>query len=132
MRHRCGALKNLRVLEISKTLDFIGADFRDLLLAKKLSALFALVNASVMFACVTLSLLANKTEATAAVKNRSLKNDFLSSPRPKWVGAQTALLIPIKKPPVKGGFFYWCRQRDLNSRPTDYKSVALPTELCRR
>ena len=28
-------------------------------------------------------------------------------------------------------WFYWCRQRDLNSRPTDYKSVALPTELCR-
>ena len=27
--------------------------------------------------------------------------------------------------------FLWCRQRDSNSRPTDYKSVALPTELCR-
>ena len=26
----------------------------------------------------------------------------------------------------------WCRLRDLNSRPTDYKSVALPTELKRR
>ena len=25
----------------------------------------------------------------------------------------------------------WCRQRDLNSRPDDYKSTALPTELCR-
>ena len=25
----------------------------------------------------------------------------------------------------------WCRLRDLNSRPTDYKSVALPTELKR-
>ncbi len=24
---------------------------------------------------------------------------------------------------------YWCPRRDLNSRPTDYKSVALPTEL---
>ena len=23
----------------------------------------------------------------------------------------------------------WCRQRDLNSRPSDYKSDALPTEL---
>ena len=23
----------------------------------------------------------------------------------------------------------WCPQRDLNSRPTDYKSVALPAEL---
>ena len=26
----------------------------------------------------------------------------------------------------------WCRLRDLNSRPTDYKSVALPTELKRQ
>ena len=26
----------------------------------------------------------------------------------------------------------WCRMRDLNSRPTDYKSVALPTELKRQ
>ena len=26
----------------------------------------------------------------------------------------------------------WCRQRESNSRPTDYKSVALPAELCRR
>ena len=25
----------------------------------------------------------------------------------------------------------WSRQQDLNPRPTDYKSVALPTELCR-
>ncbi len=25
----------------------------------------------------------------------------------------------------------WSRQSDLNQRPTDYKSVALPTELCR-
>ena len=25
----------------------------------------------------------------------------------------------------------WCRQRDLNSRPSDYKSDALPTELYR-
>ncbi len=25
----------------------------------------------------------------------------------------------------------WSRQRDSNPRPTDYKSVALPTELCR-
>ncbi len=25
----------------------------------------------------------------------------------------------------------WCRMTDLNRRPTDYKSVALPTELIR-
>ena len=29
------------------------------------------------------------------------------------------------------GLFLWCRQRDSNSRPDDYKSTALPTELCR-
>ncbi len=27
---------------------------------------------------------------------------------------------------------YWCRQRDLNPQPPDYKSGALPIELCRR
>ena len=27
--------------------------------------------------------------------------------------------------------FWWCRQQESNPRPTDYKSVALPTELCR-
>ena len=27
--------------------------------------------------------------------------------------------------------FYWCRLQELNPRPTDYKSVALPTELNR-
>ncbi len=27
--------------------------------------------------------------------------------------------------------FFWCRQKESNPRPTDYKSVALPTELCR-
>ena len=26
----------------------------------------------------------------------------------------------------------WCRHQESNSGPTDYKSVALPTELCRR
>ena len=26
----------------------------------------------------------------------------------------------------------WCRKKDLNPQPTDYKSVALPIELLRR
>ncbi len=30
----------------------------------------------------------------------------------------------LYKPP-QGRFFLWCRQRDSNSRPTDYKSTAL-------
>ncbi len=29
------------------------------------------------------------------------------------------------------GAFKWCRLRDSNSRPADYKSAALPTELNR-
>ena len=28
--------------------------------------------------------------------------------------------------------YKWCRHTDSNCGPTDYKSVALPTELCRR
>ena len=30
-----------------------------------------------------------------------------------------------------GFLLYWSRQQESNLRPTDYKSVALPTELCR-
>ena len=35
----------------------------------------------------------------------------------------TTSLSPQKK---------WCRQRESNSQPTDYKSVALPVTLCRQ
>ena len=31
-----------------------------------------------------------------------------------------------------GAFLNWCRLSDLNQRPTDYKSAALPAELNRR
>ena len=47
---------------------------------------------------------------------------------PAWV--QVPKIYTIKKPPYKE-IFLWCRLRDLNPRPTDYKSVALPTELSR-
>lgn len=41
--------------------------------------------------------------------------------------------IPKKKACITAGLcFYWCRHPDSNWGPTDYKSVALPTELCRR
>lgn len=30
-----------------------------------------------------------------------------------------------------GAYKKWCRHTDSNRGPTDYKSVALPTELCR-
>ena len=36
-----------------------------------------------------------------------------------------------KRPPNWGPFCFWCRHQESNSGPTDYKSVALPTELCR-
>ena len=43
-------------------------------------------------------------------------------------------LRTYEKAPHGGGaksLIVWCRQQESNSRPTDYKSVALPTELCR-
>ena len=36
-----------------------------------------------------------------------------------------------KKARHKTGFLIWCRHQESNSGPTDYKSVALPTELYR-
>jgi hypothetical protein len=52
---------------------------------------------------------------------------------------------PKRKNPPEGGFFggsrdfesflwnlEWCRHQESNPGPTDYKSVALPTELYRR
>ncbi len=38
----------------------------------------------------------------------------------------------IKKVPVKGTGTKWSWQCDLNTRPTHYECVALPTELCQR
>src|SRR5260370_96442 len=37
--------------------------------------------------------------------------------------------IPVGR--SDGDMCFWSRRRDLNPRPTDYKSVALPTELRR-
>ena len=37
-----------------------------------------------------------------------------------------------KKNAPNGAFLNWCRLSDLNQRPTDYKSAALPAELNRR
>src|SRR5689334_18300140 len=38
----------------------------------------------------------------------------------------------IREASGKEGLLLWCRQQESNPRPTDYKSVALPTELCRQ
>ena len=42
--------------------------------------------------------------------------------------------IRQKNPEVNhfGVYINWCRHQESNSGPTDYKSVALPTELCRQ
>ena len=37
-----------------------------------------------------------------------------------------------RKNAPNGAFLNWCRLSDLNQRPTDYKSAALPAELNRR
>ena len=36
-----------------------------------------------------------------------------------------------KREPLRAPFYIWCRQQESNPRPTDYKSVALPSELYR-
>ena len=36
------------------------------------------------------------------------------------------------KQPIPSDFLLWCRLEESNPRPTDYDSVALPTELSRR
>ena len=50
-----------------------------------------------------------------------------------------ALVIGLKKYSDRNprarqilGQIFWCRMSDLNQRPTDYKSAALPTELIRQ
>ncbi len=40
-------------------------------------------------------------------------------------------IIHKKSAPWGRLFYEWCRQQESNSRPDDYKSTALPTELCR-
>lgn len=37
-----------------------------------------------------------------------------------------------KKCPKRAFFYLWCRLSDLNQRPSDYKSDALPAELNRQ
>ena len=45
---------------------------------------------------------------------------------PKGTELQSAAFSHFATPPS------WCRLKDLNPQPTDYKSVALPVELSRR
>jgi hypothetical protein len=45
----------------------------------------------------------------------------------KW----TESLWRLVRRELEGSLNYWCRHQESNPGPTDYKSVALPTELCR-
>ena len=46
-------------------------------------------------------------------------------PNPEGADLQSAAFSHFATPP-------WCRLKDLNPQPTDYKSVALPIELSRQ
>ena len=46
---------------------------------------------------------------------------------PEGADLQSAAFSHFATPPFKS----WCRRKELNPQPTDYKSVALPIELLR-
>src|SRR6185312_12433160 len=66
----------------------------------------------------------------------SLLKSLPGGPSDKTIHPQFADRLDRQRPePPERRPWYtiaWCRQQESNPRPTDYKSVALPTELCRR
>ena len=52
--------------------------------------------------------------------------EWIRTTEPKGTELQSAAFSHFATPPS------WCRLKDLNPQPTDYKSVALPIELSRR
>ncbi len=52
--------------------------------------------------------------------------DGFEPPNPEGADLQSAAFSHFATPPRA-----WCRRKDLNPQPTDYKSVALPVELHR-
>ena len=54
----------------------------------------------------------NPVRTITAIKNPQLRG-FVDSAGLRWI-------------------LFWCREEESNLRPTDYESVALPTELSRR
>ena len=57
--------------------------------------------------------------------------DFASVTQRNRYGCLAGIYAKRKNAP-NGAFLNWCRLSDLNQRPTDYKSAALPAELNRR
>src|SRR5690606_6146599 len=53
-------------------------------------------------------------------RKKTSKNSSLKNTKPRNIKAS-----------LKSEAKIWCRHTDSNCGPTDYKSVALPTELCR-
>ena len=49
-----------------------------------------------------------------------------------FAGRRSTVYIFYNKKIPNIGDIFWCRMSDLNQRPTDYKSAALPTELIRQ
>jgi hypothetical protein len=54
-----------------------------------------------------------------------VEGDGLEPPNPEGADLQSAAFGQLRYPST------WCRPKDLNPQPTDYKSVALPIELDR-
>ncbi len=64
-----------------------------------------------------------------APKNKQIKNGGggqIRTAEPEGADLQSAAFSHFATPPR------WCRKKDLNPQPTDYKSVALPVELFRQ
>ena len=95
------------------------------LACKSLTTLRSLVYG---FALQRLRLLAQLVHFALMPINNILRLFIGIKPPPRRVGCFVPLL-PIKKLPARGSFFYWWSERGSNPRHEDFQSSALPTEL---
>ena len=65
-------------------------------------------------------LLAGPKLCPKTIMSSQIQNYFLPS-----------ITTKAPQPNDYGAFRMWCRHHESNAGPTDYKSVALPAELCR-
>ena len=75
-----------------------------------------------------------KAEVIATIPYPPIRSDLVVGGgfEPPKLSRQIYSLIPLATREPHHIFLRWCRHQESNSGPTDYKSVALPTELCRR